>query len=95
MIIARTLDLRCLSFESFKEGIRTKDYQAIEEVRRGNEGTAHARHKRNKNNRHGRKYTPQRVNVGNRLPGSPLMDMKKDPLGCLTCPQKLKGSFSS
>lgn len=36
-----------------------------------------------------------RVNVGNRLPGSPLMDMKKDPLGCLTCPQKLKGSFPS
>lgn len=25
----------------------------------------------------------------------PLMDMKKDPLGCLTCPQKLKGGLLS
>jgi hypothetical protein len=33
------------------------------------------------------------VNVGNRLPGSPKMDMKRDLLGCLTCPQK--GSFPS
>jgi len=30
------------------------------------------------------------VNVGNRLPGSPLMDIQKDLLGCLTCPQKQK-----
>ena len=28
------------------------------------------------------------VNVGNPLPGSPLMDIQKDLLGCLTCPKK-------
>lgn len=35
------------------------------------------------------------VNVGNPLPGSPLMDIQKDLLGCLTCPKKqAKGLLS-